>query len=144
MELELHEIERRTPVWEVLSRLFLDTEHEREELMGFAGELAGAGYSVEELEDMLFDEVYPVCAGNLSDPLGDWMWYDAGWLRGEILRWPERRTKGIRRAWRRARLRRMRGDWWEVVRGEVIRVEAERRERERERDVESLNVKPHD
>ena len=107
---------RRRTAWELLSRLFLDTDYTDAELDALAADLARTGFSTPELEDILFDEVYPACARNLSNPIGDWSHYDPAWLESEITGRPIRRTTGLRRAWRRCRLCTLRGHWWAHVR----------------------------
>lgn len=112
---------RRRTAWELLSRLFLDTDYTNAELDALATDLSRTNYSLSELEDILFDEVYPVCAPNLSNPIGDWSHYDPAWLESEITRRPIRRTTALRRAWRRRRLRVCRGDWWLRIRAALER-----------------------
>jgi len=79
------DIESRQPVWEALSELFLDTDtsiaRDRR-----AGVLASSPYSVDDLERILADEVYPICRWNLLDVVGEWAAFDRVWLRKRILR----------------------------------------------------------
>jgi hypothetical protein len=74
----------RRPVWEALSTMFLDTDVtlDREHR---AGILAASDYSVEELERILIDEVYPVCRGNLLVVAGEWAGFDPDWLTERIM-----------------------------------------------------------
>jgi hypothetical protein len=65
------ELERRRPVWDVMSDVFLDTET-RWELPRIAFVLARSGYSAEELEAIWEHEIVPECAWNLLQPAGQW------------------------------------------------------------------------
>lgn len=84
MELDAAEITKRMPVWEALSDLFLDTD------TSLAREwrvkvLSESPYSINELEDILVNEVYPVCLPNLFCIAGEWAGFDRAWLEGRIL-----------------------------------------------------------
>ena len=48
--------------------------------------LADSPYSVEQLQHILVDEVYPVCRWNLFSIAGEWIGFDMMWLEGKILR----------------------------------------------------------
>jgi hypothetical protein len=79
-------LEERRPVWLALSDLFLDTDvvalRER-----IAATLAASPYSLSELQEILVDEVYPACRGNMfSWPGGEWAGFDEVWLEQRILR----------------------------------------------------------
>ena len=76
---------RRRPVWLALSDLFLDTDVNllRE---GNARTLAASLYSMDELDAILREEVYPACSFNLSQVTGEWAGFDADWLERRILR----------------------------------------------------------
>ena len=78
------DLERRRPVWLALSDLFLDTDVNlfRE---GNARRLAATSYSLEELDMILREEVYPACSFNLLSVAGEWAGFDADWLERRIL-----------------------------------------------------------
>ncbi|WP_295645609.1 hypothetical protein [uncultured Methylibium sp.] len=81
----LAELAARRPVWEALSDLFLDTDVSlsrrwRVEL------LARSPYSVDQIEWILVNEVYPVCKYNLLSVAGEWAGFDPMWLEARILR----------------------------------------------------------
>jgi len=65
------DLERRRPVWDVMSDVFLDTET-RWEMPRIALVLARSGYSAEELEAIWEHEIVPECAWNLLQPAGQW------------------------------------------------------------------------
>ena len=79
------DLERRRPVWLALSDLFLDTDVNllRE---GNARTLAASAYSMDELDTILREEVYPACSFNLAQVAGEWAGFDADWLERRILR----------------------------------------------------------
>lgn len=59
-------LERRAPVWEALSELFVGKELQDYDYAGIAKTLRLSGYSLEELEKVLREEVAPVFRSNLS------------------------------------------------------------------------------
>ena len=79
------EIGCRRPVWAALSNLFLDNELESPDLNHIAAVVAASPYTVEEVEDILFDEVYPVLVVNLKSVIGEWAGFDLVWLEEQIL-----------------------------------------------------------
>ena len=84
MALDLRDLPYRRPVWEALSGLFLDTDLSlglplRVEV------LAGSPYTLEQLQAILLDEVYPACKNNLRAVAGVWDGFDQEWLEARIL-----------------------------------------------------------
>lgn len=79
------DLARRRPVWLALSDLFLDTDVNLARA-GNVRTLAGSAYSLDELDRILRDEVYPACSFNLSLVAGEWAGFDADWLERRILR----------------------------------------------------------
>ena len=65
------DIQARRAVWQALSDLFLDTDTSLSRDWRVR-ELARSPYSVDELEEILITEVYPVCRGNLLSIAGEW------------------------------------------------------------------------
>lgn len=74
----------REPVWEALSDMFLDTDVSISRQWR-AEQLAESPYSIEQLEFILVDEVYPVCKYNLLSIAGEWSGFDPVWLKAKIL-----------------------------------------------------------
>lgn len=62
---------RREPVWIASSALFLDTDP-RMSYVSIVRELAGSGYSLDELLRILEDEVTPALQSNLVQAAGEW------------------------------------------------------------------------
>jgi hypothetical protein len=77
-------IEERRPVWQALSCLFIDTDTSLL-IEHIAATLCASPYSLPELEEILFHEVYPVCQVNLLSAAGEWAGFDQAWLEGRIL-----------------------------------------------------------
>jgi len=61
----------RQPVWEALSDMFLDTDTSLSRQWR-ADQLARSPYSIEQLEFILINEVYPICKYNLLSVAGEW------------------------------------------------------------------------
>lgn len=59
-------LERRAPVWEALSELFVGKELQDYDYADIAETLRVSGYSLDELENVLREEVAPVFRSNLS------------------------------------------------------------------------------
>lgn len=108
----LADVERRRPVWLALSDLFLDTELDEADLCRIGDSLARTPFGVDELELMLFRDVYPVCIRNLSSFAGEWAGFNPAWLEAEILRRGRRRWKWP--AWLQMGRWRVRSDWQRV------------------------------
>jgi hypothetical protein len=75
----------REPVWDALSTLFLDTDVSlsrewRSEI------LAASPYTMQELEEILAEEISPVCSWNKISVAGEWAGFDPDWLREKVLR----------------------------------------------------------
>jgi hypothetical protein len=87
------DLEQRRPVWQALSDMFLDTDTSLTRNWRVKV-LASSPYSVEELERILADEIYPVCRTNLMCVAGEWIAFDPDWLESRILQ-----TVGPRRRW---------------------------------------------
>lgn len=68
-----------------MSSLFLDTDISLDRSW-LAYLLAAPPYSLEELEQILTAEVYPVCRWNLYSVAGEWTGFDLAWLEAEVLR----------------------------------------------------------
>lgn len=86
------DVERRRPVWEALSDLFLDTELDDEQHRQIAQAIVASGYSPSEIQAILWDEVFPVVYSNVLDAAGVWTGFDLDWLQQEILSGRHRRS----------------------------------------------------
>ena len=107
------DLDRRRPVWEALSDLYLDTELDESGLEFIARRIGPAGYSPAELEYILRREVGRAVGDNLNllmSVAGEWAGFDPEWIEQEILknergwrRWFPRYTAWgmIRADWKR-------------------------------------------
>ena len=77
-------IEERLLVWEALADFFLDTELDDSDYERIANVLASSPYSIQDAEDILRHELYPVLIRNLRSVAGEWAGFDREWLRGSI------------------------------------------------------------
>lgn len=77
--------ENRSEVWHILSRLFLDTELQEKELEYIAELLSTTDFSIQELQYILYYEVYPACKFNLLSVAGIWEEFDQQWLIKKIM-----------------------------------------------------------
>lgn len=66
MDLSSLEIDKRTPVWEALSELFVGKELQEYDYRYIADVLSRSGYSLDVLETILQDEVTPVFRENIG------------------------------------------------------------------------------
>jgi hypothetical protein len=78
-------IELRMPVWVALSHFYLDTTLGEQELRQIAYTLASGPFTESEYEDILRDEIMPVCQRNLLDIAGEWAGFDEAWLREKLV-----------------------------------------------------------
>ena len=89
------DLPNRTPVWQALSELFLDTWFDSADRDRIAAVLAASPYTMQELDEILLWEVYPVCWSNMYAIAGEWEDFDPEWLQARILRGPSL----IRKIW---------------------------------------------
>jgi hypothetical protein len=87
------DLERRRPVWEALSTVFLDTKIHDTLRAEIAETLRSSGYSDAELEQILWGELCPVLHVNLLGPAGEWAGFDMEWVEQQILSKPADRLK---------------------------------------------------
>ena len=78
------DLERRRPVWLAFSDLFLDTDTAlfRE---SNTRTLAASPYSLDALDAILREEVYPACSYNLTVVTGEWAGFGIDWLERRVL-----------------------------------------------------------
>jgi hypothetical protein len=79
------DLKHRRIAWSALSDLFLDTDTSLSRQWR-AQQLATLPYSIQELESILINEVYPICRWNLLCVAGEWAGFDLDWLEAKILR----------------------------------------------------------
>lgn len=105
----------RAGVWEILSELYLDTEHDALDLRRMAEQLAHSPYALAELHEIETWEVAPVVMPNLFSVAGAWSGFDTDWLLVQCSRrhtsptWRRRAATAL--GWRRV-VRWATGDYW--------------------------------
>jgi len=72
--------EDRLRLWSALSNLFLDTEPDDHTFGYIARVIREDGYTSEEAEHVLWQEVYPVLEANLRSVAGVWAGWPDEWL----------------------------------------------------------------
>ncbi|MBK5003178.1 hypothetical protein IAE37_005454 [Pseudomonas sp. S31] len=71
---------RRLPIWRALSELFLDVELDDTQFAYVARIVAESGYSADEIQTILWNEVFPVLKANLHSVAGEWVGWPDDWL----------------------------------------------------------------
>ncbi|RIX40313.1 MAG: hypothetical protein D3M94_21840 [Rhodocyclales bacterium GT-UBC] len=84
----------RVPVWEALGELFLDNEPQLAYLIRACAE---SPYSLKELDQILFSEVWPALSPNLASVAGEWAGWNREWLIRTVLE--KQRTASSRLWW---------------------------------------------
>jgi hypothetical protein len=82
----------RRPLWQALSDLYLDNEPTERDLAWIADVCARSPYSLNEINHIMFGEVYPSLIGNLFSMAGEWAGFDPEWLINKISQNQSRRT----------------------------------------------------
>jgi hypothetical protein len=96
----------RLKLWRALSHLFLDTEVDDATFDYIARVVEETRYSPDEIDNILWNEVFPVLQGNLRSVVGEWAGWPDDWLLEHlsISERPPGRRRGaiaaeIRRCW---------------------------------------------
>lgn len=110
-------MERRLPVWNELQMLFMDTDPE-EYLRSIARACASSPYSIEALEEILFQELLPALRPNLASVAGEWRGFESEGLQELIL---ERHRFGKSRP---LIFRSYVSEWWEQLAPEIGKLRA--------------------
>lgn len=78
------ELERRRPVWAAMQMLFMGLDVDGE-LDHIAIECSRSPFTLPELRDIFFKEVFPACRWNLVNPVPQWDGYSEDALKRLIL-----------------------------------------------------------
>ena len=113
------EVERRVPVWCALSELYLDTSLTDSDIDYLAQRIRPAGYSVEEVERILCDEVAPVFGVNLLQVAGEWTHWSEAEVREKVTAHLSSRANWFPATfvvgfWRRSLVRLIASDWTRI------------------------------
>jgi hypothetical protein len=112
---------QRRPVWLALSDLFLDTDVSLSREWRIRT-LADSTYTIDEIEAILIDEVYPVCYVNMLSVAGEWAGFNEKWLEERILQQTNSRFFKWRRMFDFARNTKLKliSDEWPATKQGVI------------------------
>jgi len=113
MNIETKTLNIRKPLWIALSDLFLDTELKDYNYLHIAKEMKASGYSLDEIEEVLMLEVFPVCIANLHSVAGEWAGFDEKWVCDSIT--ATKRPNRFRRWMNRRSFYLIKDDWQKVV-----------------------------
>ncbi|WP_369992174.1 DUF7079 family protein [Pseudomonas xanthosomatis] len=72
--------QRRLKVWQALSEFFLDTEIDNGTFDYVAKAIIESDYSPEEVQTILWGEVFPALESNLRSVAGEWAGWTDDWL----------------------------------------------------------------
>ena len=107
------DIEARKPIWDSLQMIFMDTDPSLF-LADMARTCAASKYSIEELKEILFREVFPACRFNLfMIPAPEWAGFEIGSLSERILN-KQRHGKRVPFV-----LQRYTAQWWNKLEPEI-------------------------
>jgi hypothetical protein len=109
------EIERRLPVWHVLSDIFLDTELQPLDYQWIAAVLASSGYRRDELRSIFENEVAPAFIVNLFSVAGEWTSWSQDEVRQIMLRSIGRRFSPARWVGKRLARRLVAEEWQKIT-----------------------------
>lgn len=115
------DLKRRQVAWDAMHVLFLDTDVDRFYFDDAAKKCADTDYSLNELEQIYWCEVYPTMRFNLWQVAGEWTPSDIESLSDAILE----RHKFGKRIWFR-HLRRYPFEYWKKLRSEVQNLRSSR------------------
>ena len=113
MKFDADTLKTRKPLWVVLSDLFLDTELEEKDIAFIAKTLHKSIYSLNEIDDILMLEVFPVCIANLQSVAGAWTGFDENQLVDAII--AAKRPNRFRQWMNRRSFWMIESDWEAVV-----------------------------
>ena len=105
-------LKTRKPLWLALSDLFLDTELQDYDCLFIANKMKESGYTLDEINDILMREVFPVCIPNLHSVAGEWTGFNEDWLTEKIT---NLKPPNLFRRWKNRRSYWMIKDNWEAV-----------------------------
>jgi hypothetical protein len=87
------DIYTRTPIWVLLSELYLDCQLSNADYNYIANKIIESPYSFQEVFWINKYEIFPVLKSNLLNGVGVWSGFDENWLVDTIMRKIENRTK---------------------------------------------------
>ena len=113
MSFDSNTLNIRKPLWIALSDLFLDTKLQNYNFTHIAKAMKASAYSLNEIEDILMLEVFPVCIANLDIVAGEWTGFDEFWVCNKIIN--AKRPNRFRRWMNKRSFWMIKDDWAKVI-----------------------------
>ena len=116
------DIANKKPIWEALSKFYLDTQLQDEDFAEICRAFHKAPYNLEEIMDIDRYEVFPVLQMNLFSVAGEWKGFDRDWLFSKCQMTYKKRTNRFFKFWYKVYNRVwywMRKAYWERVIEEI-------------------------
>lgn len=115
----LDEISRRSRVWCALSELYLDTQLTDADLTAIARTIQSAGFTADEAETILKEEVAPVFWTNHLQVAGEWQPFAPDQVEQLVQDRLERKSRNpifrmLREFWNGVRIRSVKHDWHRI------------------------------
>ncbi len=107
------DLKDRQPIWDYLQYFWMDTDPEVL-FPPIVDVCAASKYSLEELEQIFWNEIEPAVGFNLWDIAGEWAGFEIDWLSARIL---EKNRFGRPLPFRH--LRPQASSWWRRLKGAV-------------------------
>ena len=104
--------------WIAISDIYLDTEIRTSDIKYIARQLAETSFTEQQLNEIYYYDIAPVCYINGIDPAGEWVGFDRDWLFSEILKNRKKNQKLFRlkcKLLRRFYLMGTEEDWFKVL-----------------------------
>ena len=79
-------LEIKKPLWIALSNLFLDRELSENDFTYIASVIKESELSIKQVEQILKEEVLPICIPNIKSISGEWAGFDEKWLIESIVK----------------------------------------------------------
>jgi len=111
------DLKARQIAWDAMHVLWLDTDVDAVHLDDAAAQCAQTAYSISELEQIYWQEVYPAMHSNVQSIAGEWAPLALETLSAEILK----RHKFSRSTWFK-RFRPMANRNWDKLRSRIVKI----------------------
>lgn len=112
------DIEKYKKAWHAISSIYLDINLKEFQFKYIAEELSETGFTEDQLNDIYYYDIAPVCHTNAIDPAGEWVEFDQDWLSSEILKNRKKNQKIFRlkcKLLKRFYLMGTEEDWFKVL-----------------------------
>jgi hypothetical protein len=114
------ELDKRLPVWIALAELFTDNDLSAGGKRHLAERLSQSSYTIEKIDVILCDEIFPTFSGNLQTVAGNWTGWSDEEVRLRVLKRLGRGVTGSMQWWRKWRVESLLGETWREVKQLVV------------------------